>query len=159
EVDSAVVSVFRSPPIRGLGNAGGFKLQVEQYGHTNLQELQSRTDDLVAKANADPHFAGVFTQFRASVPQLFVDIDRAKTGALHVPMDDVFTTLQVYMGGLYVNQFNAFGRVWQVQVQAGPRFRTNAGPLRAFQVRNQSDQMVPLGTLVRVKRSTGPLLV
>jgi multidrug efflux pump len=159
EVDDAVVGVFRSPPIRGLGNAGGFKLQVEQRGYIDLQQLQSQTDEFVAKANADPHFVGVFTQFRANVPQLFVDIDRAKATAMHVPIEDIFTTLQVYMGGLYVNQFNAFGRVWQVQVEAAPRFRTSPDPIKAFQVRGQQGQMVPLGTLARVRNSTGPLLI
>jgi multidrug efflux pump len=159
EIEGAVVSVFRAPPIRGLGNAGGFQLQTEQRGYVDLNELQAQTDELVRRANADPHFASVFTQFRANTPQLFVDIDRTKAEALHVPLQDVFTTLQVYMGGLYVNQFNKFGRTWQVQLQAAPRFRTNAEVLKQFKVRNVEGQMVPLGTLARVKQSTGPLVV
>jgi multidrug efflux pump len=159
EVEGALVSVFRSPPIRGLGNVGGFQLQTEERGYVDLQELQDMTDRLVQKVNADPHFAGVFTQYRAAVPQLFVDIDRAKVESLGVPIQDVFTTLQVDMGGLFVNQFNKFGRTWQVQVQAAPRFRTSIDPLKQFQVRSGQGEMVPLGTLARVRKSTGPLLV
>jgi multidrug efflux pump len=159
DIQGAVVSVFRAPPIRGLGNVGGFQLQTEQHGYVDYQELQAMTDRLIAKANADPAFGGVFTQYRAATPQLFVDIDRAKVESLQVPIQDVFTTLQVDMGGLYVNQFNKFGRTWQVQVQAGPRFRTTAKPLSQFQVRTTQGQMVPLGTLARVRPSTGPLVV
>jgi multidrug efflux pump len=159
EIEGALVSVFRAPPIRGLGNVGGFQLQTEQRGYVDLLRLQAMTEALVGKLNADPHFAGAFTQFRAATPQLFVDIDRAKVESLGVPIQDVFTTLQVDMGGLYVNQFNKFGRTWQVQVEAGPRFRTSAAPLAQFQVRNAQGQMVPLGTLARVRPSTGPLLV
>ena len=96
-------------------------------------------------------FNGVFTLYRAHTPQLFVDIDRTKVESLQVPLQDVFTTLQVYMGGLYVNQFNEFGRTWQVQVQAEPRFRTSTGVIKQFQVRNNQGQMMPLGTLARVK--------
>jgi len=158
EIEGAIIGVFRAPPIRGLGNAGGFKLQTEQRGYVDLAELQGMTDQLVRRANADPHFAGVFTQFRAATPQLFVDIDRTKVQSLQVPIADVFTTLQVFMGGLYVNQFNKFGRTWQVQVEAAPPFRTNADVLKQFKVRNIQGRMVPLGTLARVEDSTGPLL-
>jgi multidrug efflux pump len=159
EIEGAVVTVFRAPPIRGLGNVGGFQLQTEQRGYVDLPQLQTMTDRLVEKANADPAFAGAFTQFRAATPQLFVNIDRANVESLQVPLQDVFTTLQVDMGGLYVNQFNRFGRTWQVQVQAAPAFRTTAAPLKQFQVRTSGGQMVPLGTLAQVRPSTGPLLV
>ncbi|MFL5341290.1 MAG: efflux RND transporter permease subunit [Gemmataceae bacterium] len=159
EVQGAVVSVFRAPPIRGLGNVGGFQLQTEQHGHVDLLALQAKTDQLAAKANHDPLFAGVFTQFRASTPQLFVDINRPEVESLQVPIQDVFTTLYVYMGGLYVNQFNKFGRTWQVQVEAEPRFRTSAGSVKQFQVRNSLGQMVPLGSVARVEDRTGPLVV
>jgi multidrug efflux pump len=159
EIEGATINVFRAPPIRGLSNVGGFQLQTEQRGFVDLDELQRMTDRLVAKANANPAIAGAFTQFRAHTPQLYMDIDRAKVESLHVPISDVFTTLQVEMGGLYVNQFNKFGRTWQVQLQAAPQFRTTTGPLREFQVRNMDGQMVPLGTVARVKRVTGPLMV
>jgi multidrug efflux pump len=159
QIEGAMVSVFRAPPIRGLANAGGFQLQVEQRGFVDLPRLQAATDELVRRANADPHFAGVFTQFRAATPQIFVDIDRTKVQALQIPIDDVFTTLNVYMGGLYVNQFNRFGRTWQVQVQAAPRYRVTAAVLKRFKVRTTQGKMVPLGTLAGIRDATGPLLV
>ena len=121
------------------------------------------TDQLVQRANADPHYAGVFTLYRAHTPQLFVDIDRAKVQSLQVPIQDVFTTLQVYMGGYYVNQFNKFGRTWQVNIQADPESRTSADILKQLYVRSSPSQgqgqMVPLGTLLRAEDSTGPLSV
>src|SRR5262249_36538324 len=136
KIPGAIVGVFRAPPIRGLGNAGGFKLQTEQRGYVDLRQLQAQTDRLVARINADPLFTVAFTQFRAATPQIFVDIDRTKVEALHVPIEDVFTTLNVNMGGLFVNQFNKFGRTWQVQLQASPKYRTDTRPLEQFKVRN-----------------------
>jgi multidrug efflux pump len=163
EIDGALVSVFRAPPIQGLGNAGGFRLQTEQRGYVDLSELQTMTDQLVQKAHADPHYAVVFTLYRAHTPQIFVDIDRAKVQSLQVPIQDVFTTLQVYMGGYYVNQFNKFGRTWQVNIQADPESRTSADILKQLYVRSSpkqgQGQMVPLGTLLRAESSTGPLSV
>jgi multidrug efflux pump len=163
EIEGAIVSVFRAPPIQGLGNAGGFKLQTEQRGYVDLAELQTMTDKLVAKANADPHYAGVFTLYRAHTPQLFVDIDRAKVQSLQVPIQEVFTTLQAYMGGYYVNQFNKFGRTWQVNIQAEPTARTSADILKQLYVRSSPKQgpgqMIPLGTFVHAESSTGPLSV
>ena len=163
EIDGAIISVFRAPPIQGLGNAGGFKLQTEQRGYVDLAELQTMTDQLIERANPDPHYAGVFTLYRAHTPQLFVDIDRAKVQSLQVPMQDVFTTLQVYMGGFYVNQFNKFGRTWQVNIQAEPGSRTSADILKQLYVRSSPKQgqgpMIPLGTLVRATSTTGPLSV
>jgi multidrug efflux pump len=165
EIEGAIVSVFRAPPIQGLGNAGGFKLQTEQRGYVDLSELQTMTDQLVQRASTDPHYAAVFTLYRAHTPQLFVDIDRAKVQSLQVPIQDVFTTLQVYMGGYYVNQFNKFGRTWQVNIQADPESRTSADILKQLYVRSSPSQgqgqgqMVPLGTLLRAEDSTGPLSV
>jgi multidrug efflux pump len=163
EIDGALVNVFRAPPIQGLGNAGGFRLQTEQRGYVDLAELQTMTDQLVQGAHADPHYAVVFTLYRAYTPQLFVDIDRAKVQSLQVPIQDVFTTLQVYMGGYYVNQFNKFGRTWQVNIQADPESRTSADILKQLFVRSSpkqgQGQMVPLGTLLSAENSTGPLSV
>jgi multidrug efflux pump len=167
EIEGALIGVFRAPPIQGLGNAGGFKLQTEQRGYVDLAGLQTMTDQLVQKASADPHYAAVFTLYRAHTPQLFVDIDRAKVQSLQVPIQDVFTTLQVYMGGYYVNQFNKFGRTWQVNIQADPVSRTSADILKQLYVRSNPSQgqgqgqgqMVPLGTLLRVENSNGPLSV
>ena len=159
QIQEAVIGVFRAPPIRGLGNAGGFKLQTEQRGFVDLAELQDSTDELVRAANASGRFAGVFTIFRANSPQIYLDIDRTKVQSLQVPMQDVFTTLQVYMGGLYVNQFNKFGRTWEVQIAADAPFRTSTRDLPNFRVRNAAGQMVPLGTLTHIASVGGPALV
>ncbi len=159
DIEGAVIGVFRAPPIHGLGNAGGFKLQTEQRGYVDLNGLQAQTDLLVAKANADPRFAGVFSIYRAATPQLFVDIDRTKVQSLQTPIQDVFTTLQVDMGSLYVNQFVKFGRTWQVNVQAAPRFRADTTALKEFQVRNSQGEMVPLGTVLEIEHVAGPLLI
>jgi multidrug efflux pump len=163
EIEGAIIGVFRAPPIHGLGNAGGFKLQTEQHGYVDLSELQTMTDQLVQKARSDPRYAVVFTLYRAHTPQIFVDIDRAKVRSLQVPIQDVFTTLQVYMGGFYVNQFNKFGRVWQVNIQADPGSRTSADILKQLYVRSSPSQgqgqMVPLGTLLQAEDSTGPVSV
>ncbi len=146
-------------PVRGLGNAGGFQFQTEQYGYFDLPELQKETDALVQRLNSDPRFAGAFTVFRSATPSLFVDINRTKVEALQIPIQDVFTTLNVYMGGLYVNQFDQFGLVWQVQVEAAPEFRTTADMLKQFQVRTNQAQMVPMGSIAAIRNSTAPLLV
>jgi multidrug efflux pump len=163
EIEGAFISVFRAPPIQGLGNAGGFKLQTEQRGYVDLSGLQTMTDQLVQRTHGDPHYAAVFTLYRAHTPQLFVDIDRAKVQSLQVPIQDVFTTLQVYMGGYYVNQFNKFGRTWQVNIQAEAESRTSADILKQLYVRSSprqgQGQMIPLGTLLRAENSTGPLSV
>ncbi len=159
QIEDAVIGVFRAPPVRGLANAGGFQLQTEQQGYVDLNQLQEMTDRLVQKLNTDKHFAGAFTLFRANTPQLYVDIDRTKVEALQVPIDDVFKTLQVYMGGMYVNQFNRFGRTWWVAAEASARFRANPNEVSQLQVRNSQGQMVPLGTVAHVQSSTGPLMV
>jgi multidrug efflux pump len=165
EIEGAIVGVFRAPPIHGLGNAGGFKLQTEQRGYVDLNELQTMTDRLLQRARDDPHYAGVFTLYRAHTPQLFLHIDRDKVQSLQVPIQDVFTTLQVYMGGYYVNQFNKFGRTWQVNIEADPASRTSADILKRLYVRSAPSpgqgkpQMVPLGTLLRARASSGPVSV
>jgi multidrug efflux pump len=159
ELNEAAINIFRAPAMRGLGNAGGFQLQVEQHGFVDLNALQTQTNQLVARANADPHFAGVFTQFRANTPQLFVDIDRAKVEQLQVPLGDVFATMQVSMGGRQVNQFNRFGRTWWVNIMAAPEFRTSPDYLRQLQVRTNQGAMVPFGTIANVEPTTGPVTV
>lgn len=159
EIDDAVITVFRAPPIQGLGNAGGYKFQVEQRGFVDFVELQRSTDELVRAANKDPRLVGVFSMYRALTPQYYIDIDRTKCESLKVGVSDVFDTLQVYMGGLYVNLFNKFGRTWQVNVMADDEFRTQPDYLSQLKVRNQLAQMVPLGTLASVKDVGGPVMV
>ncbi len=159
EIDGAELQVFRAPPIQGLGSGGGFKLQVEQRGYVDLDELQEQTDRLVDAANEDPRLDGVFTMFRADTPQIYLDIDRTKCESLRVPMQDVFNTLQVYMGGYFVNLFNDFGRTWQVNVLAEPDYRTSVAKLRQIKVRNELGEMVPLATLLSSENIGGPVMV
>lgn len=159
EIDGAQIQVFRAPPIQGLGSGGGFKLQVEQRGYVDLNELQQQTDAMVARASADPRLLGTFTMFSNNTPQIFLDIDRTKCESLGVPVQDVFNTLQVYMGGIYVNLFNAFGRTWQVNVLAEPEYRTTEAEMSQLKVRSKLGLMVPLATLVDNKNIGGPVLV
>jgi multidrug efflux pump len=159
EIEDAAVSVFRAPPVQGLGTAGGFKFQTEQRGFVDAQELQRSTDALIREANKDPRLAGLFTLYRAETPQLYIDIDRTKCQSLQVDVQEVFNTLQVYMGGYFVNLFNKFGRTWQVNILAEPRFRTQSAYLKELKVRNKRGEMVPLGTLANVKDVGGPVMV
>jgi multidrug efflux pump len=159
EIPDAIVTVFRAPPIQGLGNAGGFALQVEQRGFVDAQELQEVTDEFIAKANKDPRLLGLFTLYRAQTPQLFVDINRTKCEEHGLDFNDVFNTLQIYMGGSYVNLFNKFGRTWQVNLLADQQFRTDAAYMRQLKIRNKDGKMVPLGTVANVEPKDGPVLV
>lgn len=159
QVPGALVTVFRAPPIRGLSNAGGFQAEVEQRGIVNLPQLQAATEGLVGRLTKTGQFINVFTQFRAATPQVFIDFDRTKAQALGVSITDLFATQQVYMGGFYVNQFNLFGRTWEVQVQAAPKFRTSADMVRRYQVRNNLGQLVPLASVAKITSAVGPLVV
>lgn len=159
EIIEAQVSVFGAPPVDGLGSAGGFKLMIEDRSDMGLMALQERADQFSIAGTAKPEIAGMFNSLRASTPQLFIDVDRTKCKALGVPLNDVFQALQVFLGGAYVNDFNQFGRVWQVNVQADAPFRIDADNVRALKVRNAKGEMVPLGTLARLEDSGGPFIV
>ncbi len=159
EIDEAVIMAFRAPPIMGLGNADGFKIQVEQRGFVDPVELQATTDELIAEGNKNPLFAGLFSMYRAETPQLYVDVDRTKCESLDVDINAVFNTLQVYMGGTYVNLFNKFGRSWQVNLLGEHRHRADPEFLGQLKVRSKRGDMVPLGTLVEVRDSAGPAIV
>src|SRR5205823_11330581 len=126
EVPEASVMVFGAPAVRGLGNAGGFKLMVEATGDVNYDALQAQADKLAAMGNQQPGLVGLFNGFRARTPQLYADIDRTKVRTMGVALTDVFDALQAYLGSYYVNDFNRFGRTWQVNVQADARFRVDA---------------------------------
>ena len=158
-----MVSVRNSSPIPGLGVAGGFKIMVEDRGGRGLADLQSQTDRLTRKLQDVPGLADVQTGFRSNAPQIYLDIDRTKAVALGVPFEDVNQTLSMFLGSLYVNSFNQFGRHWQVTVQAEGEYRDRIEDLNLFQVRNKWGQMVPLGTLVNVNQVKsdrgGPIVV
>ncbi|HEX4608882.1 MAG TPA: efflux RND transporter permease subunit, partial [Urbifossiella sp.] len=159
EVPEARVLVFEAPAVRGLGNAGGFKLMVEATGDVNYDALQARADSLAAQGNKQPGLVGQFNGFRAGTPQLYADIDRAKVKTMGVALTDVFDGLQAYLGGYYVNDFNRFGRTWQVNVQADGAFRRDPDALKKIKVRNADGDMVPLGAVITVRESTGPVTI
>jgi multidrug efflux pump len=159
KVKDAVVTVLPASPIPGLGSAGGFKLVVEDRGGLGLENLQAQTEALIRKLREKEGLVSVTTQFRSSIPQYWLDIDRTKAAALGVAIDDLNQTLNMYLGSLYVNSYNDFGRYWQVTIQADGRYRTDIADINLFQVRNNRGQMVPLGSLVIARRVGGPISV
>ena len=156
EIRDAQVSIFGAPPIDGLGTTGGFKLIVEDRGNLGLSELQRVTDNIVDEANNTPGLQGVFGSLRSNTPWLYLDIDREKCLALGVSPSDVFKTLQVYLGSYYVNNFNRFGRSWQVNVMADAQYRTKVSQILELKVSSLKKEMVPLATLIRLRDESGP---
>jgi multidrug efflux pump len=159
DILEAQVAVFGAPAVDGLGNAGGFKLMVEDLGDAPLDVLQGQSENLADKGTKLPGIAGLFSSFRANAPQLYIDIDRTKCKTMNVSLDDVFNTLQVYLGGYYVNDFNRFGRTWQVNLQADAAFRLKAEDVRQLKVRNADRDMLPLGTVATVEDVGGPTMI
>jgi multidrug efflux pump len=159
EVPEARILVFGAPPISGLGTSAGFKLMVEGIGDVDFDALQGRADELAAKGNQQPGLVGLFNGFRARTPQLYVDIDREKAKSMGVPLTDVFDVLQACLGSYYVNDFNRFGRTWQVNLQADSAFRVDAETVKQFKVRNADGDMVPLGSVAEVRDAAGPVQI
>jgi multidrug efflux pump subunit AcrB len=159
EVRAAVVSTFGAPPIDGLGATGGFRLIVEDRGNLGLAALQRVSDQIVARGNRTPGLQGLVNSSRANTPWLYLDINRTKCMALGVPLSEVFSALQVYLGSYYVNNFNDFGRTWQVNIQADQSFRERPRDIRQFEVRNSQGEMVRLSTLVELRSTSGPVMV
>jgi multidrug efflux pump len=159
QIRNARVTVFGAPPVDGLGTTGGFKIMIEDRGNLGLSQLQKVSDEVVAKANSTPGLQGVFNSSRANTPWLYLDIDRSKCLSLGVPLKEVFETLQVNLGSYYVNNFNEFGRSWQVNVMADQRFRDRVEDIKRLKVRNSKGEMVPLSTVLNVRDTTGPVMV
>jgi multidrug efflux pump len=160
EIDEASLAVFPPPPVRGVGRAGGFALMVEDRGAYGPTALQKQTENLVAKGNNEKgRLSNLFSVFRANVPQLQVKVDEAACRTRGVSMKDYADTLSVYEGSLYVNDFNLFGRTWQVIVQADAEYRDRPEALRRLKVRNARGGMVPVGSLTRTKEVNGPLVL
>jgi multidrug efflux pump len=159
EINDAMVVAFGAPAVDGLGNAGGFKLMVQDRGDLGLQMLAGQASNLAEKGNQVPGLVGLFNGFRADTPQKYLDIDRVKCKTLGLALDDVFNTLQIFLGGAYVNDFNRFGRTWQVNIQAEAAFRLNEESIRNMKVRNATGEMIPLGTVINVVDVNGPVLV
>lgn len=156
---SASVIAFNPPPISGLGMSAGVEMKVQQTGGGSAQDLSAALGSLVYAANQRPEIAQAYTTFRANVPKIFVDLDREKTKSLDVPINEVFQTLQAYMGSYYVNDFNLFGRVYRVMIQADGSYRETVEDIKALYVRSTSGEMVPLGTLLDIENVLGPVLL
>ena len=156
QIQDAIVAIFPPPSVQGLGQVGGFKLYVEDRGGSGFEELYGQLQTSMAKAQQAPSLAGLFSSFQVSVPQIQADVDRERVKSYGVELTDVFETLQVYLGSLYVNDFNRFGRTYQVNAQAESAFRLQPEQIRRLETRNAHGDMVPLGSLVTVKRSYGP---
>jgi HAE1 family hydrophobic/amphiphilic exporter-1 len=158
-IREANIIAFPPPPIRGLGATGGFEMQIEDRGNVGAGALGQGIAELVAAGNAQSQLKGIFSSFRPGVPQVFVDIDREKVKMLDVPLSAVFATLQASMGAAYVNDFNKFGRIYQVRVQAEPKSRATPDDINRLEVRTRGGRMVPLGTVATVRESFGPQVV
>ena len=154
-MQEAFVLVINPPPVRGVGTGGGFKMYVEDRRGRGLQALEAVTNELVARANQEPGLTSVFTLFNTRTPKVYADIDRAKAEMLGVPVNNVFDTLNVYLGSSYVNDFNYLGRTYRVQLQADGEFRREVRDIANLKTRNARGDMVPLGSVATFRDLTG----
>ena len=156
KIQDAFIVMFPPPPVEGLGTTGGFKLQLEDRGSVGYAGMDAAVQAFMAKAYQAPELTGMFTSWQVNVPQLYADIDRTKARQLGVPVQDIFDTMQVYLGSLYANDFNKFGRTYSVRVQADAPYRARAEDIGLLKVRSTSGEMVPLSALMKVDSSFGP---
>ena len=156
QIQDAFIAIFPPPPVQGLGTIGGFKLQLEDRGNFGADELYKQLQNVIAKASKRPELAGVFSGFQVNVPQIDVEVDREKAKAAGVALQDVYDTMQMYLGSLYVNDFNRFGRTYQVNAQAEPKFRLSADDIGRLKTRNARGDMIPLGSFVNARETSGP---
>src|SRR6185503_2625028 len=156
KIQEGFVLTFVRPALEGLGSGAGFDLRIEDRGGVGPERLQQFVDELVADGNMQSKLRGLSSPYQAGVRQLFADIDREKAKKLGLSLADVFSTLSVNLGSTYVNDFNKYGRTWQVEVQAEGRFRANAEQVRELRVRNQAGRMIPLGSILDVDEALGP---
>ncbi|HTR34315.1 MAG TPA: multidrug efflux RND transporter permease subunit [Bryobacteraceae bacterium] len=159
DIPEAVTTMFGLPPIIGLSNTGGFQFMLEDHTGGDLAELSQVADSLVQVGRKQPELANVVSTFRGSVPAYNIHMDLDKLQTVGVPVTDAYNTLQTFMGGLYVNDFNRFGHTWQVLIQALPGFRNRPSDIDRFYVRTDGGNMAPLGTFASVAPSTGPDVV
>jgi len=155
-IPEGIALVFPPPAVNGLGNVGGFKMQIQDRSGADYNKLQASVEKMIAEGNKTPGLTGLFTSFRAHTPQLYIDVDRAKAKSMNVALSDIFSTLQIYLGSLYVNDFTLFNRNYQVTAQADAGFRLKPEDIGNLKTRNAQGQMVPLSTLVTVEDITGP---
>jgi len=155
-IPDGICLVFPPPAVRGLGSVGGFKMQIQDRTGADYDQLEATVNRMVADGNKTPGLTGLFTTFRAHTPQLYIDIDRAKAKTMNVALSDIFSTLQIYLGSLYVNDFTLFNRNYQVTAQADSMYRLKPEDIGKLKTRNAAGEMVPLSTLVTVRDITGP---
>ncbi|SFO38759.1 MULTISPECIES: efflux RND transporter permease subunit [Variovorax] len=155
-IQDAFIVMFPPPPVAGLGTTGGFKLQIEDRASVGYDQMDVAVKAFMAKAYAAPELTGMFTSWQVNVPQLYADIDRTKARQLGVPVTDIFDTMQIYLGSLYANDFNKFGRTYSVRVQADAPYRARAEDVGLLKVRSTSGEMVPLAALMKVNSTFGP---
>jgi hydrophobe/amphiphile efflux-1 (HAE1) family protein len=159
KVPEAFTFAFGLPPILGLSTTGGFQYMLEDRAGGDIQSLARAADTVIQAARQYKEIGNVVSTFHPDVPQYKVDVDLAKVQTMNIPVTDAYNTLQTFLGGLYVNDFNAFGHTWQVLVQADPEFRTSPTDVNRFYVRSNSGDMAPMGTLTSVKPTAGPDVV
>ncbi|MGJ7492041.1 efflux RND transporter permease subunit [Variovorax sp. ZT4R33] len=155
-IQDAFIVMFPPPPVAGLGTTGGFKLQIEDRASLGYDQMDAAVKAFMGKARQAPELAGMFTSWQVNVPQLYADIDRTKARQLGVPVTDIFDTMQIYLGSLYANDFNKFGRTYSVRVQADAPYRARAEDVGLLKVRSTTGEMVPLSALMKVNSSFGP---
>ncbi|QDV82069.1 efflux RND transporter permease subunit [Planctomycetes bacterium TBK1r] len=156
EINEAQILIIPPPPIRGIGRGGGFKMYVQDRSGAGIDALNQVTGTMLAKANAQPGVTQVFTNLRANVPQVYADVDRTKAQMLDVPVNNVFDALQIYLGSMYVNDFNFLGRTYRVTAQAEPEFRDDASDIVKIRTRSARGASVSLGSVVDVQQTAGP---
>lgn len=155
-IDGAFIALFPPPPVRGLGTVGGFKLQIQDRNNEGEQVLDRVVQNILMEARQTPALSNVFSGYKINVPQLSATLDREKAKQMGLNVADIFQTMQIYLGSLYVNDFNQFGRTYQVITQADAPFRDTAEDISQLKVRSANNEMVPLGTVVRINESFGP---
>lgn len=155
-IQDAYMAIFPPPPVMGLGTIGGFRLQIEDRGNLGYNALYQETQNIIDKSRSVPELAGLFTSYTVNVPQVDANIDREKAKTHGVAISDIFDTLQVYLGSLYANDFNRFGRTYQVNVQAEQQFRLEPEQIGRLKVRNNLGEMIPLATFIKVDSAAGP---
>jgi multidrug efflux pump len=155
EIPEAFVGVFPPPPVSGIGNAGGYKMMIQDRGNAGLDELQNMAFAMMMKANETPGLVGNLTTFRANVPQMWLEVDRVKAKMMNVPLSNIFDTLQTYLGSTYVNDFNLYGRTYRVTAQADAQYRLFPEDIATLKTRNAAGGMVPLGAVATVRETSG----
>ncbi|HEY2623267.1 efflux RND transporter permease subunit [Dyella sp. Tek66A03] len=155
-IQDAYIAIFPPPPVNGLGTIGGFRLQVEDRSDAGFEELYKQTQGLIQASTKVPTLAGLFSSYQVSVPQIDADVDREKAKAEGVDLADVYQTMQAYLGSLYVNDFNRFGRTYQVNLSAEPSFRHEPEDILRLKTRSASGEAIPLGSFVTIRQSVGP---